>query len=240
MTNRNHYISTTRVIMTAKHGRMVTYFKRLLAIKSFYALITWSWKIMWQTKTIIPPQPQCLWPPNLLGWWCNLVLSKLIKNRIKNHFIAITRVPMATKLSRIMTSHDGLTPIMSHNPLIAWSREIRGSLTGVGSASKRLIPSLIVFFLLLCYSLSPSRQWFWVDCRKFLKQDIKISHQESVWPRSGSFFGHTIKYFCKYLSACGTWHGSFITTSIHSILKCARNSQKLGNVLVANLLVHNR
>ena len=146
MTNRNHYISTTRVIMTAKHGRMVTYFKRLLAIKSVYALITWSWKIMWQTKTIIPPQPQCLWPPNLLGWWCNLILSKLIKNRIKNHFIAITRVPMATKLSRIMTSHDGLTPIMSHNPLIAWSREIRGSLTGVGSASKRLIPSLIVFF----------------------------------------------------------------------------------------------
>ena len=45
---------------------------------------------------------------------------------------------MATKLGRMMTSLDGLLPIMSHDPLMTWSFEIRGSLTGGGSARKRL------------------------------------------------------------------------------------------------------
>ena len=33
----------------------------------------------------------------------------------------MTRVPMATKLSRIMTSLDGLVPILPYDPLITWS-----------------------------------------------------------------------------------------------------------------------
>ena len=46
---------------------------------------------------------------------------------------------MATKLGRMMTSLDGLLPlIMSHDPLITWPCEIRVSLTGRGSACKRL------------------------------------------------------------------------------------------------------
>ena len=44
---------------------------------------------------------------------------------------------MATKLGRMIASLDGLLPIMSYDPLITWSCEIRGSLTG-GVASKRL------------------------------------------------------------------------------------------------------
>ena len=44
VTNENYYISTTRVFMTTKLGRAVTYFERLLTIKSFYALTTWSFK----------------------------------------------------------------------------------------------------------------------------------------------------------------------------------------------------
>ena len=39
LANKNHYISSTRV------DSMVTYFERLLTIKSFYALITWSCKV---------------------------------------------------------------------------------------------------------------------------------------------------------------------------------------------------
>ena len=35
-------------------------------------LTLWSCKIMWQMKTIISPLPQCLWLPNLVGWWLNL------------------------------------------------------------------------------------------------------------------------------------------------------------------------
>ena len=45
VTNKNHYISSTRVPMATKLDRMVTYFERLLTIKSFYALITWSCKV---------------------------------------------------------------------------------------------------------------------------------------------------------------------------------------------------
>ena len=45
---------------------------------------------------------------------------------------------MATKLGRMIASLDGLLPIMPHNPLITWPCEIRGSLTGGGSACKHL------------------------------------------------------------------------------------------------------
>ena len=45
---------------------------------------------------------------------------------------------MVTKLGRMIASLDGLLPIMSHNPLITWPCEIRGSLTREGSARKRL------------------------------------------------------------------------------------------------------
>ena len=55
----------------------------------------------------------------------------------KNHYISITRVFMGTKLGRMIASLDGLLPIMSHDPLIIWSCERRGSLKGGGSAHKR-------------------------------------------------------------------------------------------------------
>ena len=45
---------------------------------------------------------------------------------------------MATKLGRMIASLDGFLPIMSHDPLITWPCEIRGSLTGGNSAHKRL------------------------------------------------------------------------------------------------------
>ena len=56
----------------------------------------------------------------------------------KNNHISITRVPMATKLGRIMISLDGLLPIMPYDPLITWSYEIRGSFRGRGSSRKGL------------------------------------------------------------------------------------------------------
>ena len=45
---------------------------------------------------------------------------------------------MTAKLGRVVASLDGLLPIMSNEPLITWPCEIRGSLTGGGSASKGL------------------------------------------------------------------------------------------------------
>ena len=35
---------------------------------SDYPLITFSCKILWQTKTIISPLPRCIWAPNLAMW----------------------------------------------------------------------------------------------------------------------------------------------------------------------------
>ena len=55
---------------------------------------------------------------------------------------------MATKLGRMIASLDGLLPIMSHDPLITWSCEIRGSLTEGGSACKNLSHHKpLVFFI---------------------------------------------------------------------------------------------
>ena len=51
VTNKNH-ISSTRVPMATKLGKMGTYFERLLTIKSFYALITWSCKVTWQKNPL--------------------------------------------------------------------------------------------------------------------------------------------------------------------------------------------
>ena len=43
-----------------------------------------------------------------------------------NHwkYISITTLPVATRLSRVVTYHDGLPLIKSHDPLITWSCKI--------------------------------------------------------------------------------------------------------------------
>ena len=49
------FISTERVPITIKIGKMMTYLKMFLSLEPFYPLITWSCKIMWQTIYIISP-----------------------------------------------------------------------------------------------------------------------------------------------------------------------------------------
>ena len=70
--DRLKHISTATVPMATKLGRMVTYRDWLLPIKSHGTLINWSWKITWQTKIIISPLLQFLWPLNLGEWWLTL------------------------------------------------------------------------------------------------------------------------------------------------------------------------
>ena len=94
-------------------------------------------KITWQTKAIIAPLPQCLWPPNLAGWWLtlsdfclpnatqpfgNMALRGHVKNQ--NHNISINIVPMANKIGRMVTNFERLPPIMILYPLVTWSCEI--------------------------------------------------------------------------------------------------------------------
>ena len=50
--NKNHYISSTKVPMATKLGRMITYLDSLLPLKSQDPLITWSCEITWQTKLL--------------------------------------------------------------------------------------------------------------------------------------------------------------------------------------------
>ena len=73
VTNYNNYTSPTKVPMTTKLGSIVTYLEGLLLIKPHDAMIRWSREITLQTKIIISPTPQCLWPPNVAG--CLLILS---------------------------------------------------------------------------------------------------------------------------------------------------------------------
>ena len=68
VTNQNHYIQTVTVPMAKQPGRMVTYFERLLTIKSHSPLITWFCKAMWQTRAIVSLLIECLLPPSFIEW----------------------------------------------------------------------------------------------------------------------------------------------------------------------------
>ena len=61
--------SLRECLLTTKLSRIRTYFEGLLPINLLNSLVTWSCEITWQTKTIISPIQQCLWPPILAGWW---------------------------------------------------------------------------------------------------------------------------------------------------------------------------
>ena len=71
-TNKNHYISTTRVSMATKLGMMVTYLDGPLPIKSHDPFIVQYCEITWKNETSVYPILQCLWRPNLVGSWLSL------------------------------------------------------------------------------------------------------------------------------------------------------------------------
>ena len=66
-------------------------------------------------------------------------------------------MPIANKLGRKMTSLDRLLPIMSHDPLITWDCEIRGPLTGGGSAGKRLSRHRLLVYLNIEFLINKSQ-----------------------------------------------------------------------------------
>ena len=55
----------------------------------------------------------------------------------------------------------------------------------------------IAILVFLFFIFFPSRHFFWTDCQKLFSQRFIMSYQESVWPRSESFLGHTKKSFYK-------------------------------------------
>ena len=57
-------LSPLPLSLTTKLARMMIYLDRLLIIKSYKALITWSCKVTWQTEIIISLLQKCLWQTN--------------------------------------------------------------------------------------------------------------------------------------------------------------------------------
>ena len=119
--------------MATKLRRVVTYLDGLLSMKSHDPWITWFCEITWQTKVLTSPPLQCWWLPNLAGWWApaykvawpfdHVVLRDHVTNW--NDYISTIRVPMPTKLGKIVTYLDGLLSMKLHGPLITWSCEIK-------------------------------------------------------------------------------------------------------------------
>ena len=52
-----------------------------------------------------------------------LINSGFIKKSLsnQNHYISTTTIPMTNNLGRVVTYHEGLSPIKSHDTLVAWS-----------------------------------------------------------------------------------------------------------------------
>ena len=63
-------VSNTIVPMVTKLGRIVTNLEWLPPIKLFEPLMTWSCKIMWQTKTIISPPLNYIYTTNCITSSC--------------------------------------------------------------------------------------------------------------------------------------------------------------------------
>ena len=94
--------------MPTKLGRMVIYLERILNMKPYKALITWTYKATWQTKTCIFLLQRVPIATNLAGWWLTLMGSYLwshvtlsIKSRDHwNNCMSNNTLPMATKVGR--------------------------------------------------------------------------------------------------------------------------------------------
>ena len=88
----NHYFSTTRVFDATRRDRMIliTYPDKRLLVKSLDPLIMWSCEIRWKTKTIVSPLPECLLPPNLVGWWLTFSGSHPLLDPLVTWFCYIT------------------------------------------------------------------------------------------------------------------------------------------------------
>ena len=129
-----------------------SYLQKLLPIESHGSWVTWSCEITRQNKDFISPLPQCLQSPKFGRVTSYHEELPVIKSQCLfyhvvfwdymvhlNHYILIqwfwkmpwqtkiispTKVPMATKLGRIVAYPDGLLPIQSPEALIMLSCKI--------------------------------------------------------------------------------------------------------------------
>ena len=123
--------------MASKFGRVVSYLEVLLPEKLHDLFTKYSSEFKWQAKTIISPQPQCLWPPKcstmvtylegllalkphgpLITWYCKITWQT------KTIMFSTTAVPMVTKLCRMVTLFQALQSKKPDYSCVTWSCEI--------------------------------------------------------------------------------------------------------------------
>ena len=102
--------------MAFRLGNMVTYVEGLLTIKSYNALIRWSCKFVWQTKTTTTRMPTA----TKLGKIVTYLDGLLSRVRLKLSYLSTTTWSMTTKLDRMVTYLEGLLTIKPFNALITW------------------------------------------------------------------------------------------------------------------------
>ena len=123
-------------LMATKCGRTITYLEWLIPTNSHDHIITWSCKIMWQTKILIYPSTQCLWLSILAEWDIRWQLPFHKVTRFFDHVvlkghvsyfsccITTTTRTMATEIGKVVIYYKKLQSTKSHKPLSIRSREV--------------------------------------------------------------------------------------------------------------------
>ena len=120
----SHYIFTTKVLIATKLDRMVTKLEGFLPT-SFGPLITWSWEIAWQTKTIYlhyhNAYGQKAWQDGVLPWATSThkvtwpYNHVVLQDHVTNWKHIFSTMSMATKPGRIVTYLEWVLPIKSRD-----------------------------------------------------------------------------------------------------------------------------
>ena len=108
--------------LAIKFGSVVTYHEGLPPIKSYDPLITYPYKITWQTKTLksnLAKTIQWAAPTHKVTWPFEQVIFQ--DHVINWNQISTTIVPTDTIHGRLMTYLEVLLSILSHGSLIKWS-----------------------------------------------------------------------------------------------------------------------
>ena len=117
----------------------------LPSMKSHNALITWSFKAVWNINPIISLLQQFRWSTNLARWlftmrsfhpqsYTTVCICGCVKPRDKlilHYYFFTTTIPLVTKPGRIVTDNEELPSIKSGDHLIAWSCKVRWQVKNV-------------------------------------------------------------------------------------------------------------
>ena len=101
MKSRGFVRSCEKISTCNKHAKMVTGRTGLPLMTLYKPVNMWSHEITWHIKNIASPVSQCLWSPNLSGWWHNA--------RSSHPYILMT-----SKWGGLVRSRDKLNTLYPH------------------------------------------------------------------------------------------------------------------------------